>query len=104
MRVVGKPWYHVPVEVGNSIAEAREIHFQWFEVLPHDRLDRENDAHQVQPIVFGKIGHFSYVRFPDHATKTGVAGFGDVYNPAPLVLPEQLSAGSSAQLASHRVF
>ena len=100
MGIVAKARDDVPMQVGNEIAQAREVDLVRPEPVAQRDLDLENDAHQVRALAKIEIAHLGDMPLPDHTAIAGIFRLVHQNDAAACVAPQQLAAIVGAQLAA----
>ena len=99
MRIVGEPWYDVPVQMRHDIAETGEIYFFRCKQFAQQSFDRKDNAHQPRAIRLGEVRHFLDVIIQDHPAESGVIGVARENHMREAVIPEHFATSLRAQRA-----
>lgn len=99
MAIVAVARDHMPVQMRDGIAQAREVHLARGKKLAQRRLGGEHRIHQPGSLGRCEIGHFLHVPLQHDPAKARVVGIIDEHDAAESVAPEHVPSRGSAQLA-----
>ncbi len=102
MRVVAIARDHVPVQVRDGVAQARQVDLVRRKDFAQRGFSREYRVHQSGALGGGQIGHFAYVSRQDHPAEAGIGRVVDQDDAAEPILPQHGFGRTVAQLALRR--